>query len=72
MIAKRDGFKCGLCGRRVAMDLVWPHPMSPSLDHVVPLSEGGDHAPANVQLAHLRCNVSKGARGGGEQLALIG
>lgn len=71
-IAKRDKWKCGICRKRVNPKLVWPHPMSPSLDHVVPLTKGGAHDPANVVLAHLVCNTSKGNRGGGEQLALIG
>lgn len=34
--------------------------MSPSIDHVIPLSRGGAHAMGNVQSAHLRCNSSKG------------
>lgn len=59
-IFERDGGLCQICGE--GMDGVWPGPLSPSLDHVVPLSLGGAHAPENVQLAHLRCNVSKGAR----------
>lgn len=48
--------------------------MSVSLDHVVPLSQGGAHDPANVQLAHLTCNVRKGAQlvERGEQLMLTG
>ena len=70
-IAERDHHKCGICKKRVP-DVKWPHPLSPSLDHMIPLSRGGAHDPANVQLAHLRCNTAKGNRGGGEQLALIG
>lgn len=71
-IAERDHWSCGLCHKRVNPALAWPDPMSPSLDHVIPLTKGGMHDPANVQLAHLRCNVTKNNRGGGEQLALIG
>lgn len=71
-IAERDRWRCQLCGDRVSRRLVWPHPRSASLDHIVPLIDGGVHDPANVQLAHLECNVRKGDRGGGEQLALIG
>lgn len=71
-IYERDRWKCGLCGKRVDQQRVYPDPLSPSLDHVVPLSLGGHHEPANVQCAHLFCNVAKGARGHGEQLALIG
>lgn len=70
-IVARDKGRCHLCGNRVP-DLPWPHKLSPSLDHVVPLSKGGEHDPANVRLAHLFCNLSKGNRGGGEQLLLVG
>jgi 5-methylcytosine-specific restriction endonuclease McrA len=70
-IALRDGLRC-FCGDVVDMALEWPHPMSKSLDHVVPLSQGGLHDPSNVRLAHLHCNTLRGNRGGGEQLALLG
>lgn len=71
-IFERDGWECGLCGQHVDRELRHPDPLSPSLDHVVPLSVGGAHARENVQLAHLTCNVRKGNRAQGEQLALIG
>jgi len=70
-IRERDNDRCGLCGTKVSSK-PWPHPKSASLDHIVPLSRGGKHDPANVHLAHLRCNISKGNRGGGEQLMLYG
>lgn len=34
----------------------------PTIDHVVPLSKGGKHEWANIRLAHLSCNASKGNR----------
>ncbi len=34
----------------------------PSIDHVIPLSKGGEHSWNNVRLAHLGCNSSKGAK----------
>jgi len=61
-VFERDGWVCGICSRPVDQDVSWPDPMSPSLDHILPLSRGGAHAMSNVQLAHLACNVSKGAR----------
>lgn len=70
-IAERDRFMCQLCGKRVAMKQGVPHPNAPTIDHVVPVSEGGDDTRANVQLAHFRCNSVKGPRGS-QQLALIG
>jgi hypothetical protein len=60
-IYARDDWTCQLCGEPVRQDL-YPHPLSASLDHIVPLSKGGTHEPANVQLAHLRCNIRKGNR----------
>jgi len=71
-IYERDKWRCGLCRKRVRKSLRWPDPMSASLDHLVPISCGGEHVRANVQLAHLGCNVRKNARGGGEQLMLFG
>lgn len=71
-IYERDGWKCGLCHRKVNPNLSWPHRMSPSLDHIVPISTGGGHVRTNVHLAHLTCNLSKQNRGGGEQLMLFG
>lgn len=70
-IAERDRWTCGLCDELIDRDLNYPNPMSLSLDHVLPLSLGGPHTRANTQAAHLRCNISKGNRAVGEQLALI-
>ena len=61
-IAERGEYRCGLCGDPVDMDVAYPDSLSPSLDHILPLSKGGAHVPENVQLAHLGCNVAKGAR----------
>lgn len=58
----RDGPTCGLCGDDIDLTLDYPDLMSKSVDHVLPLSLGGTHSMENVQLAHLRCNMSKGAR----------
>lgn len=71
-IYERDGYRCGLCGTRLAMTEVVPHPLAPTIDHVVPLAEGGKHEPANCQAAHFLCNSRKGDRAGlAEQLRLI-
>lgn len=58
----RRGDDCYLCGERINFKLKWPHPQSPSLDHVVPLSRGGTHTLDNAAMTHLRCNQSKNAR----------
>ena len=61
-IGFRDGWICQICLESVDPALAYPDPRSPSLEHVVPLSRGGAHDPSNVVIAHLRCNLSKGAR----------
>ena len=61
-VYERDAWTCGLCSTPVDKNLAHPHPMSASLDHVLPLARGGTHTYTNVQLAHLTCNVSKGAQ----------
>lgn len=55
-VFKRDEGICGICREPVDIASAW------EVDHVVPISKGGDHAYANVQLAHRSCNRSKGAR----------
>lgn len=61
-VFERDDWICGICSGPVDPSLVWPDPMSASLDHIVPLSKGGEHSPENAQCSHLRCNIRKGDR----------
>lgn len=63
-VFERDCWLCQLCEVPVDRSLVWPDPLSASLDHIVPMSRGGGHIYRNVQLAHLGCNLAKGAGGG--------
>lgn len=72
VLGDRDSWKCHLCGRRVERAKRYPDPLSPSVDHLVPLAEGGAHSYANTALAHLTCNVRKGTKATGEQLRLVG
>lgn len=58
-IFERDGWHCYLCSTAIDPALAHPHPLSVSLDHVVPLIRGGAHSRANVAAAHLTCNTSK-------------
>ena len=71
-IFDRDGWRCGICGRRIRAELRHPHPMSASIDHKVPLAAGGEHTRRNVQAAHLRCNVRKRDKVENIQMALFG
>jgi hypothetical protein len=61
-LAKEDGLACGLCGLDVDMTLRHPDLMRASVDHKVPVAWGGTNDRSNLQLAHLLCNIRKGAR----------
>lgn len=65
-IASRDGWMCWICGRPVdpaqEHHASRPNPIGPSIDHVVPVSLLGPHTRDNVRLAHLGCNIKRGAR----------
>lgn len=71
LVCKRDGWRCGICERKVNPALRWPNPKAASLDHIIPVSEGGSNDPANLRLTHLVCNLQRRNLGGNEQLALI-
>lgn len=71
-IAERDGYRCWLCNRKVNMSLAYPHPRSASIDHIVPLSRGGEDTKVNVRLAHLGENIARSNRAEWEQQLLIG
>jgi 5-methylcytosine-specific restriction endonuclease McrA len=62
-LRKRDGDLCHLCdGIMEFVTSTTYNPWKVSMDHVLPLAKGGTHTWDNVKLAHLRCNLSKGAK----------
>lgn len=65
-IFKRDKFICQICHKKVSKKQKWPHPLSASIDHIVPVSSGGPDAPHNIQTTHLRCNLVKHVRALGQ------
>jgi hypothetical protein len=70
-IFKRDGWRCHICGRQTRRDVSFNHALAPTVDHLIPVSQGGRDAPDNVACAHRHCNSVKGARGT-TQLLLVG
>lgn len=52
-IWSRDGGRCHLCGG-AADPAAW------HLDHLVPLSKGGEHSARNVRVSHPTCNLRRG------------
>lgn len=57
----RDGRACGICLSPIP-DVQYPDMASASIDHVVPISKGGEHSMQNARAAHLRCNIARGNR----------
>jgi len=51
---------CGICGHPVDFSLKSPHPMSATIDHIIPIAKGGHPSDiSNLQLAHWTCNRQK-------------
>lgn len=51
---------CGICGKPVDKSLKYPDPMSPTVDHIIPVAKHGDPVSLdNLQLAHRYCNRMK-------------
>jgi hypothetical protein len=80
-VGARDRWKCGICGKRVSSEpFTQGNYWSKSVDHIVPESEGKRLGwsreeidnPANLRVAHMRCNSVRQANGGNEQLMLVG
>ena len=70
-LAKWQSWRCYLCKGIIDKDARSPHPKSLSLDHLVPLSLGGEHSYRNCAAAHLGCNSRKQAKAMNEQLKLV-
>lgn len=58
-IFERDGWICQLCNRPTDRAASVPARQAPTIDHIIPLAQGGTHEPANVQCAHFSCNCAK-------------
>lgn len=67
---ERDNHTCYLCGRPMDWDdfrvdssgNFIAGDMYPSMDHVIPLADGGTHTDDNLRIAHRLCNALKGDR----------
>jgi endogenous inhibitor of DNA gyrase (YacG/DUF329 family) len=58
-IFRRDKGICGICGMPVPYDKDPFNIWAATIDHIIPLSQGGTHEATNCQLAHRICNSLK-------------
>lgn len=54
------GWICHLCGMVIDKNAAKNDWMRVTLDHIIPISRGGEHVWSNVAPAHFRCNMLKG------------
>ena len=50
----RQSDLCGICGKAITKM------KDATIDHIIPLSRGGHSGISNIQLAHDKCNSTKG------------
>lgn len=60
-VFEEDGWVCRLCDKPISRYIRYPAWLCATLDHIIPLSLGGEHVRANVQTAHRICNERKGS-----------
>lgn len=71
-VFERDGWRCCHCGTRTPRRLRGTYDdRAPEMDHIEPLSQGGEHSYRNTQCLCRRCNAAK-SDGAGGQLRLFG
>lgn len=68
-VLKRDRWTCRLCGAKTPEKLRGSYAMNaPELDHIIPISRGGEHSRRNTQCACRQCNMSKSGTPRGQLL----
>lgn len=71
-ILKRDKYICQACGKKTKPKEKPTHPLYPNVDHIVPLSQGGEHSKKNCRCVCASCNSKKCNGTLNDQLLLFG
>lgn len=68
-VLDRDNWTCQLCGVKTPRKLRGSYAdRAPEIDHILPISQGGEHSYRNVQCACRRCNIVKAGVPRGQML----
>lgn len=62
VVFERDEWTCGICHDPIDKLLRHPDPWAATIDHIIPLCQGGEHVWTNVQASHATCNAAKGGQ----------
>lgn len=54
------GWTCIICRNPINRHLRLPNWFAATVEHIVPLAQGGTHTWDNVAPAHYKCNMTKG------------
>lgn len=69
VVFDRDKWTCQLCGRKTPQKMRGTYgDNAPELDHIVPLSKGGEHSYMNTQCSCRKCNGLKSGKPIGQTL----
>jgi len=72
-VLERDGYICQHCKKKTRPYYKnRNHPLYPNLDHIIPLSRGGEHTKKNTQCLCHQCNMKKSNKNICDQLRLLG
>lgn len=63
LVLERDGYTCQLCMQPIYPTEHAPRTKwAPSVDHIIPVSHGGETSMENLRAAHYGCNSARGNR----------
>lgn len=71
-VFERDKWQCQICKKKLKRkDKGTFKDLAPEMDHIIPLSKGGEHSYRNIQCVCRKCNGDKGSKEIG-QLRMFG
>lgn len=69
---ERDEYMCHICGELTEPDAPTGSAWFPSLDHIVPVSQGGSDDPDNLATCHMYCNAVRATQTVDQARELLG